>query len=124
MMRKLFNNSKIESLGEIGLLIAALIWGSSFPVSKIALLYYTPIFLTMIRYLLGGIILGIILNKKVLTITKHQLLGGTVCGIIFYFAYLIQVIGLKYTEPSKQSFLAALQKYNNKVENGRKKCLI
>lgn len=108
MMRKLFNNSKIESLGEIGLLIAALIWGSSFPVSKIALRYYTPIFLTMIRYLLGGIILGIILNKKVLTITKHQLLGGTVCGVIFYFAYLIQVIGLKYTEPSKQSFLAAL----------------
>ena len=108
MGRKLIKSSNVEVLGSLGLLITAIIWGSSFPVSKVALSYYSPLFLTMIRYLFGGIILGVILNKKILTITKKQLLGGLVCGAIFYFAYLIQVIGLQYTEPSKQSFLAAL----------------
>lgn len=108
MGRKLIKISNVEALGSLGLLITAIIWGSSFPVSKVALSYYSPLFLTMIRYLFGGIILGVILNKKILTITKKQLLGGLVCGAIFYFAYLIQVIGLQYTEPTKQSFLAAL----------------
>jgi len=97
-----------EFIYEIGLLLTALIWGSSFPLGKIALTYYSPLFLTMSRYLLGGIIIGIYLNKKIFTITKKQLLGGIVCGVIFYFGYLIQIIGLQYTAPAKQSFLAAL----------------
>lgn len=108
MKNKLLKSSKMELLCELGLLITALIWGSSFPIGKVAISYYSPIFLTMSRYLLGGIILGIVLNKKLLKITKKQLAGGAVCGTIFYFAYLTQIIGLRYTEPSKQSFLAAL----------------
>ncbi len=108
MEGKLIKRKKVEVLGSLGLLITAILWGSSFPVSKIALSYYSPLFLAMTRYLFGGIILGIFLNKKILTITKQQLLGGFVCGVIFYFAYLMQIIGLQYTEPSKQSFLAAL----------------
>lgn len=105
---KQLKNNKIDALCTIGLFTTALIWGSSFPVGKVALSYYSPLFLTMSRYLLGGIILGIVLNKKILKITRKQFLGGAVCGTIFYFAYLIQIVGLKYTEPSKQSFLAAL----------------
>jgi drug/metabolite transporter (DMT)-like permease len=93
---------------ELGLVLTALLWGSTFPIGKIGLNYYSPLFLTMTKYLLGGIILGVFLNKKIFTITKKQLIGGIVCGTIFYFAYLIEVIGLQYTTPSKQSFLAAL----------------
>lgn len=102
------DNKKIERLAELGLFLTALIWGSSFPIGKVALTYFSPLFLTMSRYMIGGIIIGIFLNKRIFTITKKQLLGGTVCGAIFYFAYLIQIIGLQYTVPSKQSFLAAL----------------
>lgn len=109
MNNKLSEKSrKNELLFELGLLLTALIWGSSFPIGKIALSYYSPLFLAMSRYLLGGIIIGIFLNKRIFTITKKQLLGGALCGAIFYFAYLIQIAGLQYTEPSKQSFLAAL----------------
>jgi drug/metabolite transporter (DMT)-like permease len=97
-----------ELIYEIGLLMTALIWGSSFPIGKVALTYYSPLFLAMSRYLLGGIIIGIYLNKRILSITKQQLLGGALCGAIFYFAYLIQIVGLQYTAPAKQSFLAAL----------------
>ncbi len=108
MKNELLEGKRAETLGQIGLFIAAILWGSSFPISKVALQYFSPIFITMVRYLLGGIILGIIINKKILTITKKQFLGGAVLGLIFYTAYLTQVIGLQYTEPSKQSFLAAL----------------
>lgn len=97
-----------ELIYEIGLLMTALIWGSSFPIGKVAITYYSPLFLAMSRYLLGGIIIGIYLNKRVFSITKKQLLGGALCGAIFYFAYLTQIIGLQYTAPAKQSFLAAL----------------
>lgn len=108
MKNELLEGKKAETLGQIGLFTAAILWGSSFPISKVALQYFSPIFITMVRYLLGGIILGIIINKKVLTITKKQFLGGAVLGLIFYTAYLTQIIGLQYTDPSKQSFLAAL----------------
>lgn len=104
----LLQNRKKEILYEFGLVFTAFLWGSTFPIGKIALDYYSPMFFTMSKYLLGGIILGIFLNKRILTITKKQLLGGIVCGTIFYFAYLIEIIGLQYTAPSKQSFLAAL----------------
>ena len=104
----LLQNRKKEILYEFGLVFTAFLWGSTFPIGKIALDYYSPLFFTMSKYLLGGIILGIFLNKRILTITKKQLLGGIVCGTIFYFAYLIEIIGLQYTSPSKQSFLAAL----------------
>lgn len=108
MKNELLEGKKAETFGQAGLFIAAVLWGSSFPISKVALQYFSPIFITMVRYLLGGIILGIIINKKILTITKKQFLGGAVLGLIFYTAYLTQIIGLQYTEPSKQSFLAAL----------------
>lgn len=109
MNNKLSEKSrKNELLFELGLLMTALIWGSSFPIGKIALSYYSPLFLAMSRYLLGGIMIGVFLNKRILTITKKQLFGGAVCGAIFYFAYLIQIFGLQFTAPSKQSFLAAL----------------
>ncbi len=99
---------KKELIYEIGLLMTALIWGSSFPIGKVALTYYSPLFLAMSRYLLGGVIIGVYLNKRIFSITKKQLLGGVLCGAIFYFAYLIQIVGLQYTAPAKQSFLAAL----------------
>ena len=108
MNNNLNNNKKNELIYEFGLLLTALIWGSSFPVGKIALAYYSPLFLAMTRYLLGGIIIGIFLNERILTITKKEVISGFACGAIFYFAYLFQIIGLQYTVPSKQSFLAAL----------------
>ena len=108
MERKRIKGKRINVLGTLGLFITAIIWGSSFPVGKVALLHFSPIFIAMTRYLLGGTILGIVLNKKIFTITKKEILCGFICGTIFYFASLIQIIGLKYTEPSKQSFLAAL----------------
>lgn len=110
-MQKLLSgmsDRKRELLCILGLLMVAFIWGSSFPLGKVALEYYSPLFLVMSRYVLGGIILGIFLNKRILTITKKELLGGVICGAIFYFAYMIQLIGLQYTAPAKQSFLAAL----------------
>jgi len=100
--------NKKEGFYEFGLIVTALLWGSTFPIGKIGLNYYSPLFLTMSKYLLGGIILGIFLNKKIFTITKKQLFGGIICGSVFYFAYLIEVVGLQYTTPAKQSFLAAL----------------
>lgn len=103
-----FKRNKKEIFYELGLVVTALLWGSTFPIGKIGLNYYSPLFLTMSKYLLGGIILGIILNKRIFTITKKQLFGGIICGSVFYFAYLIEVIGLQYTTPAKQSFLAAL----------------
>ena len=107
-MNKLSDTRKKEVLGQIGLFAAAVFWGSSFPVSKAALEYFSPLFITMVRYLLGGIILGLVLNKRIFTITKKDFLGGAALGLVFYFAYVVQIIGLQYTASSKQSFLAAL----------------
>lgn len=102
------SDKKREVLCILGLFVVAFIWGSSFPLGKVALDYYSPLFLVMSRYVLGGIIIGIFLNKRIFTITKKELLGGAVCGAIFYFAYMIQLVGLQYTAPAKQSFLAAM----------------
>ena len=95
-------------LGEIGLVITAIIWGSGFVASAVSLEYYTPYQILAGRFLIGVILLSLIFYKKLKNIKKSTLLKGTVLGIFLYAAFALQTIGLQYTTPSKNAFLTAV----------------
>ena len=95
-------------LGEIGLVITAIIWGSGFVASAVSLEYYTPYQILAGRFLIGVILLSLIFYKKLKYIKKSTLLKGTVLGIFLYAAFALQTIGLQYTTPSKNAFLTAV----------------
>lgn len=94
-------------IGEIGLLITAIIWGSGFVAAAISLEYYTPYQNMAVRFLIGGLILSLIFYKKI-KFSKRVILRGILLGSILYLAFALQTVGLDFTTPSKNAFLTTI----------------
>lgn len=95
-------------IGEIALLITAIIWGSGFVASAVALDHYTPYQILAGRFLLGALLLGLVFAKKMKTIRMKTVWKGVALGFILYIAFALQTVGLQYTTPSKNAFLTAV----------------
>lgn len=95
-------------MGEIALSITAIIWGSGFVVSAIALEHFTPYQILAIRFIIGAIILSVIFHKRLKNIKKATIIQGVIIGIFLYLAFALQTVGLQYTTPSKNAFLTAV----------------
>lgn len=93
---------------EIGLLITALIWGSGFVASSMALEFYTPYQILALRFFIGSLILSLVFWRKIKEIQKSTLVKGIILGLFLYSAFALQTIGLQYTTPSKNAFLTAV----------------
>lgn len=94
--------------GSILLLIAALIWGSSFIVMKSAVDFLTPAVLLLVRFTLASFFLCILFFKKIKEMTKIDMLGGMLTGFCLFMAYYVQTWGLNFTTPGKNAFLTAV----------------
>ncbi len=95
-------------LGEIGLILTALIWGMGFVASDISLNYYTPIEALALRFSIAAICMSLIFFKKLKNINKTTLVHGILIGFFLYSAFLLQTIGLFYTTPSNNAFLTSI----------------
>ena len=95
-------------IGEIGLIITAIIWGSGFVASAVALESYTPYQILAGRFLIGVILLSIVFYKKLKNIKRSTIIRGAILGSILYIAFVLQTVGLQYTTPSKNAFLTAV----------------
>ena len=96
-------------LPEIGLIITAVIWGTGFIGTQLALDGgFTPIQILTIRFFIAALLLNIIFFKKVkMYIDKKSIKAGIVLGIFLFIAFELQTIGLVYTTPSKNAFITA-----------------
>lgn len=95
-------------IGEILLVVTAIIWGSGFVASAVSLEYYTPYQILAGRFLIGTIILSILFHKKLKKMKKSTLMKGAILGTFLYLAFALQTVGLQYTTPSKNAFLTAV----------------
>ncbi|WP_419955533.1 DMT family transporter [Neobacillus niacini] len=95
-------------MGELALTITAIIWGSGFVASAIALEHFTPYQILAIRFLIGAVILSVIFHKRLKNIRKATIIQGAIIGIFLYVAFALQTVGLQYTTPSKNAFLTAV----------------
>ena len=87
---------------------AAAIWGGSFVVLKGALDVVPPSWLLGIRFVLAGLVLGIVLHRRVAErLDRGHVLAGVALGLAGGTAYLVQNIGLVYTTPGHNAFLTA-----------------
>src|SRR4051794_35758611 len=95
-------------IGEILLVVTAIIWGSGFVASAVSLEYYTPYQILAGRFLIGAIILSVIFHKKLKKMNKSMVIKGAILGVFLYLAFALQTVGLQYTTPSKNAFLTAV----------------
>ena len=90
------------------LLITAIVWGSGFVVTAIALEYLTAYQVMAGRFILAAIILSLLFRKKFKTFTKSVVWKGAILGTILFIGFALQTVGLEYTTPSKNAFLTAV----------------
>jgi len=113
---------KAHLKGNLMLLLAAFIWGSTFVAQKSGMDLIGPLTFNGIRCLIGAIVLlpvAFILFKDdpipddaseedKNSYRKTLLLGGLCCGLVVFFASNLQQIGLLYTTAGKSGFITVL----------------
>lgn len=100
--------NKKDLAGKLCLLLATLIWGTSFFILKNAIDVFPTFFVLAVRFSLSAVCIGLIFIKKIIKINKKSALHGAIIGLVVAGAYALQTVGLKYTTPSKNAFLTAV----------------
>ena len=96
-------------LAELIMIVVAIIWGTGFVVTKLAMdngigVYY----LLFLRFLIASILLMFVIFLKKIKIKKEMLLPGIIQGVLLTLGYSIQTMALNYTTPAKNSVLTGL----------------
>lgn len=93
---------------EISLALVALIWGSTFTMTKYALDFLDPLLLLFFRNLIAFLFLSLVFYKNILQTDSRSLLSGLLLGFFLFIGYAAQTVGLKYTTASNAGFITGL----------------
>lgn len=105
-MKNLRQSQKIF-ISDIILLVVAAIWGGGFVAGKMALSELSPLAILMYRFCGSAIILGILFFPHIRNSGIKEKKYGLLIGLLQFIGLLVQLFGLQYTTPAKQSFLAS-----------------
>lgn len=100
-------SKKMNLIGQLLLLAATLVWGTSFVILKDTISSVPPMFVIALRFLGAGVILLFVFLKKLKTLTKLSFVRGVVVGLFLAAAYITQTYGLMNTTPGKNAFLTS-----------------
>ncbi len=92
------------------LLLTTLIWGATFPATKVALEQIPPLSFLFLRFLLGTILVGVVflLWRRRLHREPAVLQAGAIATCWLFLGYVLQTVGLHYTTASNSAFITAL----------------
>jgi len=90
---------------DVYLLGITVIWGSTFSVTKHALVDISPLMLQALRFALAALVVGIYTWKDVAATSRTSVRAGIVLGIFLGLGFAFQTLGLQSTSASKAGFL-------------------
>ena len=95
-------------LGDLGILLVALIWGSTNVIIRDALAGITPLWFCTLRFAVACATVWLLFRRQALTMTRRGRITGSLIGTAFVCAYLLGAVGLLYTTAGNQSFLISM----------------
>lgn len=90
------------------IILATIIWGSSFVVMKDTVNILPTFYLLAFRFSAAALVLAVVFFKRWKVVDRQYLIGGTVMGFCLFVAYAFQTFGLELTTPGKNAFLTAV----------------
>lgn len=93
---------------DIILILTTIIWGGSFLVTKNALHLIGPFTYLGLSHGVATLFLLVTFRKHWLRITRKELIGGLLVGIVFFAGYAVQTLGIQWTTVSKAGFITGL----------------
>ena len=83
----------------------ALVWGATFVVIKDALADVSVFVYLAMRFGLAAVIMAILYWRALAKLTIASIWAGAQIGIFMFCGYAFQIVGLKFTTPSKAAFI-------------------
>lgn len=85
-----------------------LIWGGTFPIVKLAMVYVSPVLLVAIRFSVASLILLAFFRKRIFPLPPGSIGKGSVLALFLFLGFVAQNIGLTITTASKSAFITGL----------------
>lgn len=92
---------------ELLLLLAVVLWSTTFAVMKDSLGNITPALLILIRFAIASAVVYVLFRRRI-EFTWLNMLKGLAIGIPEYLGFMLQVTGLTMTTASKNAFITGL----------------
>ncbi len=99
-------NSKTRA--ELALLATTFLWGGTFPVVKIGMIYISPVLLIAVRFVVATIVLLLFFRRKIFPIPAASVAKGAVLSLFLFLGFVAQNIGLTITTASKSAFITGM----------------
>ena len=95
---------------QLALLLTTLVWGATFPATKVVLDQIPPLSFLLLRFLLGTLccIVMLILTRRGLRHDALILKRSAIATVWLFLGYTLQTAGLLYTTASNSAFITAL----------------
>ena len=90
------------------IVLATIIWGSSFVVMKNSVDVLPTFWLLAIRFTFAALVLAVVFIKRWKVLDRQYLIGGMVMGFCLFVAYAFQTFGLEQTTSGKNAFFTAV----------------
>ena len=88
------------------IILATIIWGSSFVIVKDVTGYLAPAWILAVRFSAAAVIMAVaLLRHRALYLERSHVRFGLLFGVVMFFAYYLQTIGITDTTPGKNAFL-------------------
>ena len=101
------SEASMKKFAKPAILLATVIWGSSFVVMKDTLDVVPVFFLLAVRFCCSAAVLALVFLPKWKGMTVSHLGRGVVMGLMLFLAYIFQTFGLTGTTPGNNAFLTA-----------------
>ncbi len=88
--------------------VITLVWGFTFIFTKIGISYTNESFFVLMRFGIALILLLIVFNKRLFSISKQTFNQGLVLGFFYAGGFILQTYGLKLTTVPKSAFITGL----------------
>ena len=92
---------------ELLLLLAVVLWSTTFAVMKESLGSISPALLVLVRFAIASAVVYVLFRRRI-AFSWRNLLKGLAIGIPEYLGFMLQVTGLTMTTASKNAFITGL----------------
>jgi drug/metabolite transporter (DMT)-like permease len=93
---------------DLMLLVVALLWGSSYVVTKNLIQTTEPINLVFYRFLIAAILSVVFFGKHLKSMSQKELMAGFFLGVLITIGTIFAISGVEYTTVSKNSFIVSV----------------
>lgn len=94
-------------VGKIGLFFVAIVWGTGFVGTAVALEHFGPSEVIAMRMTIAFGVFLLFNLYRIKQLKKENVLKGALVGLLLYLGFIFQTVGLQYTTPSNNAFLTA-----------------